>query len=149
MRFAEHDVSRDRAAASEMVRISQQTGVPVIVVDGQFVVGFDRPRLEMLLAQAQRESADGVRRPSLGLSVADSRPGSGRPSGAYVGLVRPGSPAARAGVREGDVVTEVGGAPISGAADLEKALSAYSPGQEVMATVVRAGQPLRLRVVLA
>ncbi len=44
-------MAEDRAAAEEMVRISGQRGVPVIVIDGQVVVGFDRPRLEQLLSK--------------------------------------------------------------------------------------------------
>lgn len=51
VKFTEYDVSRDRAAADEMVRMTGQMGVPVIVVDGQVVVGFDRTRLEHLLAK--------------------------------------------------------------------------------------------------
>ena len=48
----EIDVSRDRTAADEMVRLTGQLGVPVTVIDGQVVVGFDRPHLEQLLASA-------------------------------------------------------------------------------------------------
>lgn len=44
------DVSEDSLAAEEMVSVSGQMGVPVIVVDGKVVVGFDKPRLEELLA---------------------------------------------------------------------------------------------------
>ena len=51
IRYAEYDVSRDRAAADEMVRLTGQMGVPVILVDGQVVVGFDRARLEHLLSK--------------------------------------------------------------------------------------------------
>ena len=51
VKYAEYDVSRDRAAADEMVRLTGQMGVPVILVDGQVVVGFDRARLEHLLSK--------------------------------------------------------------------------------------------------
>ena len=43
------DVSANTEAGEEMVRISGQMGVPVIVVDGQVVVGFDKGKLEELL----------------------------------------------------------------------------------------------------
>jgi len=49
--FTEHDVSRDRAAAMQMVQLSGQQGVPVVVIDGQVVLGFNRPRIDHLLAQ--------------------------------------------------------------------------------------------------
>jgi glutaredoxin-like YruB-family protein len=47
--FQNIDVSTDKAGLDEMVKVSGQMGVPVIIVDGQIVVGFDRERLEELL----------------------------------------------------------------------------------------------------
>ena len=44
------DVSADKAAADEIVRVSGQMGVPVIVIDGKVVVGFDKARIEELLS---------------------------------------------------------------------------------------------------
>ena len=78
----------------EMIRLSGQQGVPVIAVDDQVVVGFNRPRLEQLLAQ--RASATPGGRKSLGARVADAATIALRrlgipTSGAYVGGVRPGS----------------------------------------------------------
>lgn len=40
----------DVAARQELVRLTGQMSVPVIVVDGQAVVGFDRAKLQRLLA---------------------------------------------------------------------------------------------------
>jgi glutaredoxin 3 len=39
--FEEIDVSRDREAATEMVKRSGQMGVPVIDINGKMIVGFD------------------------------------------------------------------------------------------------------------
>ena len=39
----------DADAREEVVRLTGQLVVPVIVIDGQVVVGFDRPRLVALL----------------------------------------------------------------------------------------------------
>ncbi|MGQ9478082.1 MAG: glutaredoxin family protein [Candidatus Bipolaricaulia bacterium] len=47
--YEEYDVSEDAYRAEEMIRKSGQMGVPVIEVDGEIVVGFDRSRLEELL----------------------------------------------------------------------------------------------------
>ncbi len=47
--FEDINVEEDRGAAEEMVRKSGQYGVPVIEVDGEIVVGFDRERLKQLL----------------------------------------------------------------------------------------------------
>lgn len=47
--YTEIDVSADYNAAMEMVRKSGQTGVPVVEIDGEIVVGFDRERIDELL----------------------------------------------------------------------------------------------------
>ncbi|HHW18908.1 MAG TPA: glutaredoxin family protein [Firmicutes bacterium] len=50
--FEEKDVSVDIQAAREMVRISGQMGVPVLVIDGNVVVGFDKRRIDQLLSDS-------------------------------------------------------------------------------------------------
>ena len=47
--FEEKHVAEDRAALEEMINKSGQTGVPVIDIDGQIVIGFDRPTIAELL----------------------------------------------------------------------------------------------------
>ncbi len=47
--FRDVDVSRDQAAARDMVRRSGQQGVPQIHIGNQVVVGFDRPKIDRLL----------------------------------------------------------------------------------------------------
>lgn len=49
VRFKDVDVSRDQAAARDMVRRSGQSGVPVIDIGGKVIVGFDRPKINKLL----------------------------------------------------------------------------------------------------
>ncbi|GAB4487813.1 MAG: glutaredoxin family protein [Anaerolineales bacterium] len=49
VKFKDVDVSRDAAAARDMVRRSGQQGVPVIDIGGKIVVGFDRPKIEKYL----------------------------------------------------------------------------------------------------
>jgi hypothetical protein len=44
-------VGKDRAKAKEMIDMTKQMGVPVIVVGDQFVVGFNQSRLDEILAQ--------------------------------------------------------------------------------------------------
>ena len=39
----------DREAAKEMIETSKQKGVPVTIIDGEVVVGFDQARLEEVL----------------------------------------------------------------------------------------------------
>ncbi len=49
IQFRDVDVSRDAAAARDMMRRSGQQGVPVIDIGGNIVVGFDRPKINQLL----------------------------------------------------------------------------------------------------
>lgn len=49
IKFRDVDVSRDAAAARDMVRRSGQQGVPVIDIGGKIVVGFDRNKINHLL----------------------------------------------------------------------------------------------------
>lgn len=120
-----------------MLRLTGQRGVPVTVIDGQVVIGFDRPRLDALLA--------GTRRPRLGAAVADAAEmaAKGRcavTQGAYVGQVRPGSAAERAGLQAGDVIVALAGQPIAGRAELEKLLARLRPGAEVPLQYLRGGE---------
>lgn len=49
--FQDIDVSSSPAAAEEMVKISGHMGVPVVVVDGEVVVGFDKEKLSELIKE--------------------------------------------------------------------------------------------------
>jgi len=49
--YTEKDVSTDIAGQKEMIEKSQQMGVPVIDINGSVVVGFDRPKIDILLRQ--------------------------------------------------------------------------------------------------
>ena len=47
--FEEIDVSQDEKAMKEMVEKTGQMGVPVIELDGEIVIGFDRGKIIKLL----------------------------------------------------------------------------------------------------
>ena len=49
VRFKNVDVSKDPAAARDMIRRSGQQGVPQILVGNKIIVGFDRPKIDTLL----------------------------------------------------------------------------------------------------
>ncbi len=132
--FREVDVARDPAAAAEMVRVSGQQGVPVTVIDGQAIVGFDRPRLDYILAQ--------IHRPKLGAAVADAADmaAKGRcesASGAYVGKVTPSGAAERAGLKVGDVIVSLADQPIRTAADLQYLIGKLQIGRAVTVNYIR------------
>ncbi len=137
--YVEKNVAADRKAAAQMVRLSGQQGVPVITIDGQVVVGFDQPRLRQLIQQARQA------RPKLGASIADAssqvQKHPGIPSaGAYVGRVRPGSPAERAGLRPGDVIVALGGQPVARADDVHRLVGEMPKGRDLSLSYVRGGR---------
>lgn len=141
--FKEHDVSHDASAAAEMVRLTNQRGVPVTVIDGTAVVGFDRRRLEQLIGQAQR--------PHLGAAVIDAatmalRGKSAIREGAYVGRVRPGSPAAQAGLQTSDIIIAIASKSIRSAYDLEEYIARMQPGQTISVRYQRANQEFETNV---
>jgi len=67
-------------------------------------------------------------------------------SGALVGSVAAGSPAERAGVQQGDVITAANGHPVSSGDDLLVALANSKPGSTMTLTVNRNGSTLTLSV---
>jgi S1-C subfamily serine protease len=69
-------------------------------------------------------------------------------SGAIVETVEPGTGAAAAGVRRGDIIVALGDAPIENTGDLLGALRDYQPGDTVELTVVRDGDEQTLDVTL-
>ncbi len=47
--FQDMDVSGDKQAADEMVQKSGQMGVPVLDIDGEIIVGFDKEKIKQSL----------------------------------------------------------------------------------------------------
>ena len=68
--------------------------------------------------------------------------------GAQVQRVIPGSPAARAGLREGDVIMRVDDKDVNDPADVSSAISAKKPGDEVEVQVERGGSVTELKATL-
>jgi glutaredoxin-like YruB-family protein len=47
--FLDVDVSLDQAASEEMIQKSGQMGVPVLDIDGEIIVGFDKDKIRQAL----------------------------------------------------------------------------------------------------
>jgi glutaredoxin 3 len=47
--YVEHDVATDQAARAEMIDMSGQMGVPVIVIGDDLIIGFDEPKVKEIL----------------------------------------------------------------------------------------------------
>jgi putative serine protease PepD len=70
-------------------------------------------------------------------------------SGAQVQSVTSGSPAADAGLQEGDVIVAIDGKAVAGAESLTGYVRAYASGAEVSLTLVRGGESQEVDVTLA
>ena len=68
--------------------------------------------------------------------------------GAVVADVMPGSPAAKAGLKDADVVTQVGAIAVTGPEDLRDALQKVGAGKEAVLKVVRGKQEMELKAAL-
>jgi len=44
--FEDIDVAGNQAAAEEMIKISGQMGVPVLDIEGEIIVGFDKEKIK-------------------------------------------------------------------------------------------------------
>jgi serine protease Do len=69
--------------------------------------------------------------------------------GALVNSVQTGSPADKAGIRRGDVITSVNGAAVKDSNDLRNDVAQMAPGSTAKLTVVRDGKEQTLNVTLA
>ena len=89
----------------------------------------------------------------LGVSMGDVGEGAGGTpagplpeSGALIRTVRSGEPAARAGVKPGDIVVEVAGRPVREPRDLQQIVAGLPPGRTVPVGVLRDGRRETLTV---
>lgn len=87
----------------------------------------------------------------LGVSAKDATVtvGSATLSGAGIASVAPGSPAASAGLRAGDVVTAVDGSPVDGSLNLVGRIRGEDPTQTITLTIRRGDGMMDVRATLA
>ena len=74
--------------------------------------------------------------------------GLAKAEGALVAKVEPDTPAAKAGVRAGDVITALGGAPVTAPRDLSRKVADLSPGEKTKLTVWREGESRELAMTI-
>lgn len=122
---------------------------------GSVGIGFAIPSNMVRQVVAQIQANGRVERGFLGASTQPVTPALARslrltkPEGALIGQVEANSPAARGGLRAGDVVTQVGDAAVANPRDLARVIGDARPGSEVRLSVQREGATQELRVTLA
>ena len=79
------------------------------------------------------------------MSVGDA---TGTTPGAVIGSITSGSPADKAGLQQGDLVTKIDGKAIGGADDVVATIRGHKPGDKVTLDYVRNGKPATVTVTL-
>ena len=121
---------------------------------GSVGIGFDIPADTAKEVIAQLKAKGYVAHGFLGVQVQPVTPGIAeslgmkQPAGAMVDEPQPGSPAAKAGIETGDVITAVNGAPIKTARDLARTVGMMAPDTAVKLDILRKGEVKTLTVTL-
>ncbi|MBI4301077.1 MAG: trypsin-like peptidase domain-containing protein [Chloroflexi bacterium] len=117
-------------------------------------LGFAIPSNTAAVIARQLISRGKVSRPYLGISHRDITPttaslyGLAVNYGAYITQVSSGSPAARAGLKEEDVITKIGEIPLDDQHPFLNVLMKFEPKEKVPITINRAGKDMIVEVTL-
>ncbi len=106
-------------------------------------LGFAIPSSTVKRIVGQLGEGGTVKHAYLGVGIADGT------QGAKLGSVLADGPAGKAGLKAGDVITQVGDAKVASGDDLAAAISDLAPGQKVTVKVTRAGASKTFDVTLA
>ncbi len=113
---------------------------------GNVGIGFAIPSNLAKTVMQQIVQYGEVQRGQLGVGVQDLTPDLAKAlnlehsGGALISQVQPGSPAAKAGLRPGDVVVAIDGAPVTSASSLRNAVGLMRVGSEVKLEILRDGE---------
>jgi len=118
---------------------------------GSVGIGFAVPSNVAKTIVAQLEEHGKVSRGWLGVQIQEVTPaiaaslGLHGEQGALVAVVASGSPAAKAGIKQGDVILSFNGTEVSHLRDLPLAVAATAPDTDATITIWRSGQPVQLQ----
>jgi serine protease Do len=121
---------------------------------GSVGIGFDIPAQTAKTVIAELKDKGVVTRGWLGVQVqpvtkgiADSL-GMKKAEGAMVDEPQTGTPAAKAGIQSGDVITALNGTPVKDSRDLSRKIAGMAPGSSAALDIFRSGQSKTLTVTL-
>jgi len=122
---------------------------------GSVGIGFDIPASTAKLVVAQLKDKGVVTRAYIGVQVQPvtaeiaSSLGMKNASGALVAEAQPDTPAAKAGVQSGDVITAVNGNAVKDSRTLAREISGMTPGSTAKLDILRNGESKTINVTLA
>lgn len=135
----------------ELVGINSQILSPS---GGNIGIGFAIPSNMARNVSEQLIKTGKVRRGQLGVAIEPVTPelasklGMKEVRGVMVGAVSPNSPAARAGIREGDVILAFNGTPVTDGNTLRNQVASTPPEKAVKLTIAREGREQEVEVTL-
>jgi serine protease Do len=121
---------------------------------GNIGIGFAVPSNLAKGVMEQLEKNGKVARGYMGVTLQSVTPdlapqfGLKEAKGAIVSNISPNEPGARAGLKEGDVITAIDGKPVNGSDDLTMDVISHAPGSTVNLTVLRDNKPMTVNVTL-
>jgi serine protease Do len=122
---------------------------------GSVGIGFDIPAdtAKMVVAQLQKDGHVtrgwiGVQIQPVTAGIADSL-GLKKAEGAMVDEPQSGSPAAKAGIQSGDVITAVNGTPVKDARELARTIGMMAPDSSIKLDLIRQGEQKTVSLTLA
>jgi serine protease Do len=122
---------------------------------GSVGIGFDIPASTVKMVVAQLKDKGSVTRAYIGVQVQPVTAGIAESlglknaSGALVDEAQPNTPAAKAGVQAGDVITAVNGNAVKDARTLAREISRMAPGTSAKLDILRKGEQKTIDVTLA
>jgi len=118
-------------------------GMNTAIVQGANTVGFSIPSSHIATVLPQLREKGKVARGYLGVEMVTDMPEAAQKAlgaGVLLGNINPEGPAAKSGLKSGDLVTKVGDEKVANAREMVRAVSAHSPGEDVKITVMRDGK---------
>jgi serine protease Do len=135
----------------ELIGINSQILTPS---GGNIGIGFAIPSNMAKTVLSQLVKGGKVRRGKLGVSIQPitseiaANFGMKEIRGVLIGGVAPGSPADRAGIKTGDVITALNGQPTNDPNELRNRIASTEPGTQIALTLERNGKELQVKATL-
>jgi S1-C subfamily serine protease len=127
---------------ARVVGVNSQIATAGFTGNGNVGIGFAIPSNTVRQVVPRLKQGQTIDRPYLG--AVTGRVGPNQTDGAIVRSVRPGGPAARAGLQTGDVIVGINGRRVEDPSDVSAGIQGQAPGDVVTVQVQRDGQPVTL-----
>jgi putative serine protease PepD len=137
------DLNGDVVGINSSIRTASDGSLGSSQQGGSIGLGFAIPISNVWPVVAQLRQGQTPTHARMGVSVTDASSNGGLVTGAGVEDVTAGSPAEKAGLTKGDVITKIDGDVVTGSESLVATVRGHRPGDSVRLTVVNGGDKTR------